>query len=391
MKNGPRSRFRRVAILVETSRSYTRDILVGVRAYLEKHGPWSTFMELRAFDSPTPPWLENWDGDGILTRTSSRQMAEIIAAAGVPSVELRSTIFNRDMPSVGMDNALIGQTVAEHFINRGYRRFAAYTLDTEAFFRERVRNFVSRVQADGFACEMLPAHGESSPDDWERHQAALIAWLASLQKPVGIFAANDQLGVRLLDACRRAEIAVPEEVAVVGCENESTLCDFASPTLTSVMFDGETVGHEAARILDCLMNGEKISRKPYLIPPKGIEVRGSSDEFVIEDPIVLRAVKLIREHAFVGITVGEIADRLQISRSTLERRMKDTLQRGTKEELLRVRFREVNRMLRNTDLTVETIAEATGFKHAHYLQTAYRERFGVPPGEYRKRETRRRP
>jgi len=391
MKATSPSRVRRVAILVETSRSYTRDILAGVRSYLEKHGPWSTFMELRAFDSPAPPWLKNWDGDGILTRTHSEEMAEIIAAAGVPSVELRSTNFNRDMPSVGMDNALIGQMVAEHFINRGYRRFAAYTLDTEAFFRERVRNFVSRVRTDGSACELLPAHGESSPDDWESHQTDLIEWLNSLQKPVGIFATNDQLAVRLLDACRRAEIAVPEEVAVVGCENESTLCDFASPTLTSVNFDGETVGYEAARILDGLMNGAKISRTPYLIPPKGIEVRGSSDEFVIEDPIVLRAVKLIRQHAFAGITVGEIADRLQVSRSTLERRMKSTLRRGTKEELLRVRFREVNRMLRNTDLTVETIAEATGFKHANYLQSTYRERFRITPGEYRKRETNRRP
>lgn len=377
---------RRVALLVETTRSYTRNLLGGVARYLHQHGPWSTFLELRAFESSVPPWLAGWDGDGILTRTHSPEMGRAVAAAGVPAVELRSTDDRMGRPFVGMDNALIGQMVAEHFLERGYRRFAAYTLDTESFFRERVRNFVTMVTGAGAACEQLPAHGESSPADWEAHQADLIAWLDSLAKPVAIFAANDQLGVRLLDACRRAGIAVPEEVAVVGCENEETLCDFASPTLTSVRFDGATVGFRAASVLDRLMRGDEPPSSPILVPPRGIEVRGSSDEFVIEDPVALRAVKLIRTEAFTGVAVAEICRRLGVSRSTLERRLRATLGRGAKEELQRVRFREVDRLLQNTDLTIEAIAEMTGFAHAHYLQAAYRERRGMTPGEYRRRE-----
>ena len=249
-----------------------------------------------------------------------------------------------------------------------------------------MHKFVSHVKemAD-VDCAILPSHGESSPEDWEAHQAELIDWLESLDKPVGIFATNDQLATRLLDACQRADIAVPEDVAVVGCENETTLCNFASPPLTSVKFDGETVGYQAAEALDRLMKGEAVSAsEEILIPPKGIEIRASSDEFVIEDPIVLRAVRLIREQAFTGITVAEICSELGVSRSTLERRMRATLKRGAKAELLRVRFAEVNRLLKNTDLTIEAIAEMTGFAYAHYLQTAYRERFGIPPGQVRR-------
>jgi len=385
LKRISKSEIPRVALLVETTRSYTRDLLSGVSRYLQENGQWSTFLELRAFESSPPPWLNQWDGDGILTRTHSKEMARSIREAGVPTIELRSTNYNTDLPFVGMENALIGETVAEHFLDRGYRRFAAYTLDTEQFFRERVSNFVSRIEATGATCDCLPAHGESSPRDWEKHQAELIAWLESMEKPVGIFATNDQLAVRLLDACRRAGIGVPEEVAVVGCENEETLCDFASPSLTSVQFDGETVGYRAAELLDRLMQGEEVSAEPLLIPPKGIVVRASSDDYVIEDPVALRCVKLIREHAFDGITVAEIVARLGVSRSTLERRMKRALQRGTKEELLRIRFREVNRALRNTDLTIDAISEKAGFTHAHYLQTSYRERYGMTPGSYRKR------
>jgi LacI family transcriptional regulator len=284
-----------------------------------------------------------------------------------------------------MDNALIGQRVAEHFVNRGYRRFAAYTLDTESFFRERISNFVTPIEAAGAKCSTLPAHSESTTADWEQHQRELINWLTSLEKPVGIFATNDQLGVRLIDACRRARIAVPEEVAVVGCENEETLCEFTSPSLTSVRFDGHAVGFRAAELLDRLMKNEAIE-PPSLIPPRGIEVRESSDEFVIEDAIVLRAVRLIREEAFHGLTVAAICDRLSISRSTLERRMKAALNRGPKEEILRIQFREVIRLLRNTSLTVEAIAEQVGFSHAHYLQTIFRERYDVTPGQFRKQQ-----
>jgi len=375
----------RVALLVETTRSYTRDLLAGISCYLEAHGPWSTFLELRAFDSSLPPWLMNWNGDGIITRTHSTAMAEAIVATGLPTVEVRSTNYKTGFPFVGMDNALIGQRVAEHFVNRGYRRFAAYTLDTESFFRERISNFVTPIEAAGANCSTLPAHSESSPADWEQHQRELMDWLTSLEKPVGIFATNDQLGVRLIDACQRAGIAVPEEVAVVGCENEETLCEFTSPGLTSVRFDGHTVGFRAAELLDKLMKNEAVE-PPSLIPPMGIEVRESSDEFVIEDAIVLRAVRLIREEALYGLSVASICDRLSISRSTLERRMKAALKRGPKEEILRVQFREVIRLLRNTSLTIEAIAEQVGFNHAHYLQTIFRERYDITPGQFRKQQ-----
>lgn len=384
MKKYDHNRVKRVALLVETTRSYTREMLRGVNRYIEERGPWSTFIELRSLDSSIPAWVEGWDGDGILTRTFSAEMATAIEGTGVPTVELRSTNFNQSVPFVGMDNTLIGQVVADHFLNRGYRRFAAYTLETEAFFRERVRNFITRVEDTGAHCTCLSAQTESSPHDWESHQGELVKWLRSLEKPVGIFATNDQLAVRVIDACNRAGFAVPEQVAVVGCENEETLCEFSTPRLTSVRFDGKRVGYEAAQLLDRMMEGEEVGREDTLIPPLGIVIRGSSDEWVIEDPVVARAVRLMRERAVEGITVGEICKLVSVSRSTLERRMKQSLKRGPKEELLRVRFHEVDRLLRNTDFTIERIAEMTGFRHAHYLQAAYKERFGRTPGSIRR-------
>jgi LacI family transcriptional regulator len=390
----------RVALLIETTRTYTREILAGVRRYVAEHGPWSTFVELRSPDSPPPPWLKNWHGDGILTRTFTPAMNRAVTATGLPAVELRSTSLPHDRPFVGVDNGLIGQAVAEHFLNRGYRHFAVYGLTTETFFIQRVQNFVTRLQQRGLPCTQLTGSTSDRPADWEASQTRLIAQLRSLPKPVGIFAANDQLGVHLLDACLRAGLAVPEEIAVVGCENDETLCTLATPPLTSVELDGPRVGYEAARLLDQLMrttHKPKARRTPksalpnphsaILIPPRQIITRESSDDLVITDPLVARASRLIRQRSHEGLTVDDLCLALHASRSTLERRMKAALGRTPKDEILRLRFRDVERLLLTTDLTLDQIAERTGFTHASYFQAAFRARYDLPPGTWRQSHT----
>lgn len=378
-------RIPRVALLIETARSYTRDMLAGVRRYLAEHGPWSIFIELRASDSAPPVWLAQWDGDGLICRTFNERTARAVKACGLPVVETRSSHLCPEFPFVGMDNSLIGRTVAQHFLSRGYRNFAVYSLNTERFFAQRVQNFVAAVGEAGADCPVLPGAEPESVRDWEKAQARLIDWLVSLPKPVGIYAVNDQLGFRVLDACQRAGLSVPEEVAVVGTENEETLCSLASPPMTSLRLDGHSVGYLAARTLDRMMRGQKPERRETLVPPRGIVVRASSDDLVIHDKLVQKAARLIRERAAQGVNVEDLCAALSISRSSLERRMKVALGRTPKEEIQRQRFRLVERLLSETDLTIEAIAEQTGFTHSHYLQAAFKKRHGITPGEFRLR------
>jgi LacI family transcriptional regulator len=382
-----RRRIPRVALLIETTRTYTREILGGVRRYVAEHGPWSAFVELRALESGPPPWLRGWDGDGILTRTFTAEMNRAVADTGLPAVELRSTSLPHDRPFVGTDNRLIGQAVAEHFLRRGYRHFATYGLTSETFFVQRVDNFRERVRREGATCDALPLTDADQPLDWEESQAELIRVLRGLPKPVGVFAANDPLGVHLLDACLRAGLAVPEEIAVVGCENEETLCAWANPPLSSVRLDGPGVGYAAARVLDGLMRGGPVPEDPVLIPPRGIVVRESSDDAGVRDSLVARACRMFRESAASGrpVTVEEACAALRASRSTLERRMKAALGRTPKEEIRRMRLREVERLLAETDLTLEDVAERTGFPHASHLHHEFRRRHGVTPGVFRRR------
>lgn len=377
---------KRVALIIETSRTYGRDTLLGVRRYISEHEPWSVFAEVRDLESRPPRWLRNWDGDGILTRSGSQTIIDAVVAADVPAVELRSSRPNHPFPWVGMDNEVVGRLCADYLAELGFRSFGVYGLTTERFFEERRDSFVRAVQQRGFACRSHEHsfHSEK-PDQWERQQADLIAWLRGLPKPTAVLACTDQLGLWLLDACLRAKIAVPDEVAVMGVENEETLCEMSSPPLTSMRLAGEQVGYEAAKLLDRLMRGSKPPQKPTLVKPMGIVSRKSTDTVAVADPLLSQAIRLIRERAGSGLRVKDVLKEVPLSRSTLERSCRAALGRSPTAEINRVRLEDAKRLLDDTDLTLQQIADRTGFGNVQYFSNCFRSMFGQTPGSYRKR------
>ncbi len=374
-----------VATLIETSRSYGRGLLRGIRRFLAENGPWSIFMELRALDSPPPLWLKNWQGDGILTRTATPAMAAAVRRVGVPVVELRSPRLNPGAPWVGVDNRAMGQIVADHLMQRGFRHFGVCEIGTEIYFEQRRVNFIETVRKAGWDCDTYHAKGQpEKPAQWEKHQDELAAWVKGLPKPAGVMACTDQLGFFLLDACARAGVAVPEEVAVVGVEDEESLCTMAMPALSSVRFNAERIGYEAAALLTRLMAGEPAPETPLLIEPLGVITRGSSDVVAIDDPDIAQAVRFIRETACDGIAVTDVLKTIAISRSALERRMRAALGRSPNEEITRVRIERAKELLISTDQPLTTIARRTGFQTPQYLVQVFRRQVGVTPGVFRR-------
>lgn len=375
-----------VAVLIETSRSYGRELLRGVKRYVAERGPWSIFMELRSLDSAPPSWLPSWKGDGILVRTNSAEMARQVRSAGVPTIELRSTRFDNGFPFVGVDNQALVEKVLAYFRQAAFRNFAIYALDTELYFIERCERYQRAVEALGHACHVYRQQGQSeTPREWEQQQERISAWVRSLPKPIAILACTDQLAFWLLDACQRAGVAVPEEAAVVGVENDASLCDMASPPLSSIPLGGEQVGFAAAELLDRMMLGEPPPSQPTLLTPPDLVVRQSSDIVAIDDPELSAAVGYIRQHATESITVNDVLRVVPMSRSSLERKMRQVLGRTPNQEINRVRLEAAKRLLRETDLTLDHIAHRTGFPHAQYFSSLFKAEFGQTPGSWRGR------
>jgi len=329
-------------------------------------------------------WLKKWNGDGILVRSGNEAIASAVKRVGVPAIELRSTRRAGMFPFVGVDNEITGRMVADHFLDRGFRHFAVYALDTEEFFTTRRDSFIAAVEARGFRCVQFQQAGKSErPRQWELQQAKLARWLEGLPKPTGVLACTDQLGCWLLDACARAEIRVPDDIAVVGVENDEALTSLSSPPLSSVQLDGDRIGYEAASQLDQLMNGYTLKSNRTYIPPLAVVTRQSSDIIAVDDPLLAMALSIIRTQAEKGLTVDELLKQVPMSRSSLERNCRKILGRTPNEEINHCRIARVCELLRETDLSLSVIADRTGFQSAQYLVCLFKKMRGLTPGQYR--------
>jgi LacI family transcriptional regulator, galactose operon repressor len=377
-----------IALLIETSREYARGLLRGVARYHHEHGPWSIYLVPHGLDEPPPAWLKHWKGDGILCRINSRRMADAVVATGIPAVDVRGALGDSPVPFVGLDNRPISRLGYEHLLQCGLKNFAFCG-------RPRGENppqdfrcdyFVELVKQGGQVCEVFPCSGiRARKASWEQEQEDIARWLKKLRKPVGVLASNDDRGHQVLDSCRRAGLSVPHEVAVLGVDNDTNLCNLCTPPLSSIDTNASAVGYEAASLLIRMMKGEKAPRSPVLIgSPKGLVRRQSTDMLAIDDIEVAKALRFIREHACEGIQVSDVLAQTKHSPSTLERRIKALFGRSLKSEITRVRLDSAKLLLQETNLKISQVASRTGFNESKYFCEVFRTVEGITPTMYRK-------
>ena len=378
-ENSPRRR--KVALLIETSNAYARGLVQGVVHYVQEHGPWSfQMMEQGRGDDP-PPWLAEWDGEGIIARIETPRIARAVVKRGLPAVDLSAARLVTSLPWVETDDAAIARLAAEHLLERGFKHFGYcgdarfnWSVWREGYFSEQLR------QA-GHSCHAFRSNPALA--DLDAQSRDLSEWLRGLPKPVGIMACYDRRGQQVLDACRNASLAVPDEVAVVGVDNDELLCELAAPPLSSVIPNTLRTGYEAAALLDRMMMGKRVAAKAHLIAPLGVAARQSTDVLAIDDREVAGAVRFIREHACEGINVADLMRSVTLSRRVLEQRFKRLLGRTPHEEILHVRLNRVQRLLAETDLPLYQIAERAGFEHVEYLSVAFKRELGKTPRQFR--------
>lgn len=374
-----------VALMVETSTIFGRRILEGIARYLRAHREWSVFLEQRALDTVAPHWLEAWRGDGIISRVSSPDFEAAILRARVPAVDLTHRRAPFGVPRIVSDDHAIGCLAAEHLLGRGFRSLAFCGYTGLLWSARRRDSFLA--QAPGPARVHESPWGGPDAGPWEQDQKAIARWLKDLPRPVGVLACNDVRGLNVVDACHRAGLDVPRDVAVLGVDDDPLLCELCDPPLSSVVPNPERIGYEAAALLDRLMDGPSPSGgvPPELwIPPLGVATRLSTDALMIDDPRVAAAVRFIRENACRGITVRDVLEHVPLSRTALERRFRRDLGRSPQAEIRGVQLRRAKELLIQTDLKMDRIAELTGFEHPEYFSVVFKREVGRTPGRFRR-------
>lgn len=387
----PNGRRPRVALLIESSRAYGRGLLLGVAKYVREHGPWSISLQEQSLCDVIPEWLDRWKGDGIITRLDNRKMANVIRRLRVPAIFLRNVPPDLHAPVVMTNNVAAARLAFEHLRERGFRHFAFCGFDGADYSDTRREHFIRFVTEAGLRCHVFekPARRRRGRTiDFEREglrDGELVAqWLRQLPKPLGLMACNDMRGQQVLDACRAAGLGVPDEVGVVGVDNDEVLCDLSDPPLSSVVPNTERIGFEAAALLDEMMAGKETPLAPVYVDPKGVLARRSTEALAIEDRQMAAAVRFVRERACEGIDVSDLVKAVPLSRSTLERRFIKVIGRSPKDEIMRVRLNRAKQLLVETNFSVEFIAEKIGFERSEYLSRIFKKKVGTTPLHFRR-------
>ena len=372
----------RVALDIETSLVYGRRILDGISHYLRANRPWSIYLEQHELATDLPGFLQRWTGDGIITRQATADSVKLLRRRRLTAIDLGDLKGHLGILRIGSANTAIGRLAAEHLLERGFEHFACCGFSSEHWSERRRDGFIAEISHARFECSVYESP-RAGMQVWKRDQTRLLEWIKSLREPVGVFATNDLRGQHILDACGRLNLAVPEQVAVIGVDNDEVVCNLCNPPLSSVIPNPERVGYEAASWLDRMMQGEKPPVLEIEIPPQGIAVRQSSDVFAVSDAVVASALRFIRERACDGASVQDLVDHLSVSRSWLERNFRKLLNRSPQAEIRTVQVKRCKELLRTTTLSLEKIARLAGFDHPEYMSVVFKRETGHTPGQYR--------
>ncbi|MDR3673297.1 MAG: DNA-binding transcriptional regulator [Holophaga sp.] len=382
---------RHIALLVPASGGYSRGICKGVANYALDHENWVIFPYERAEFMKLPHWLKRGHIDGIIGFISTPELGSQIKSLGVPIVDVQGEGNCPGSPVFDTDPDSVAQVAADFFSQAGFIHFAFAGYPTIFFSDRRSTAFCRILQARGHTVSVYTPPAKAS--ETIKHQfrelrgleyePTLAIWLTQLTKPVAILACNDIRGQQVITACRDMGIAMPSEVSVIGVDNDDILCRLCRPTLTSIAPDNEGIGQMAAEMLNRMLNGEPVEPGIHNMPPSRIVERQSTDITTAQDPIVLAASRIIRDRACRGISVEQVCDLVNCSRSTLDNLFKKHLGRPVAGEMLRVRLNRGMRLLENSTMTIEQVARECGFLSAAYFCRFFKRETKTTPVLYR--------
>jgi len=305
----------------------------------------------------------------------------------VPVVDLNEQLGGMGVPMIAIDHQAVGRLAALHLMEKGFTNFGYVGHEGQFWSVRRAQEFRHTVSSAGFAfqeyCGDVSDLRSLRCGSWEMEMDRIAAWVSELRKPVGIMACDDFRALQLLAACRLADVAVPEQAAVIGVGADDVSCALADPPLSSVVLNAWRMGYEAAGILDRLMRGEAAPCEEIRIPPLDVATRQSTDVTAMADATVAESMRFIRERACDGINVEDVVRSSGISRTALQDHFRTALGRPIHDVIVDARITRVRELLAQTTLSLQDIAEKTGFKYPEYMSSVLKQRTGWTPARYR--------
>jgi LacI family transcriptional regulator len=360
--------------------AYWRGVISGVARFCQERD----WLRIRL---PTSEWELIGDGesiDGVIAVVAKPDPHDPATRFGKPVINV-STISQRvPFPTITVDNISLGRMAGDHLLAQGYQHFA-YHMESRVYFSvQRLAGFRQRLAEAGKDVAVF----DTAPVDGQTRNAtelrqATTQWLRDLPKPLGLFTHNDGRAVMLLDICRDAGIRVPQQVGVIGGDDDTVIATASSPSLSSINVASDVIGYRAAAMLMDLLAGKPAPEEVILVPPRHVVERQSTRPVFFDDELLSQAVAYIREHAPDPIDVGQVLEEVPLSRRSLERKFRERLGRSPGDEIRRVQIEKAQRLLIETDQTLRAIGLAAGYSQFRNFATAFQRVTGMTPRMYR--------
>jgi LacI family transcriptional regulator len=367
----------RIRLYADVVFSYSRGVLRGISDYAKLRGGWDVEF-IPQIDPDYTSTFKRDDVRGVIIQARTHEQADALIRSGIPAVNVANVLAKpAALPSVFPDDRATGAMAADYFLReKNLRSFAFCGPSDIEYSRLRMEGFRDAVRPH--PCVIL-----KRPEDDSSPQREQI--LKSLPRPVGIFCHNDACARSIIREVTSLGALVPDEVAVLGVDDDEIHCELSGVRLSSIRLNTEQIGNEAAALLGRMIAGDPPPQQPVLVFPAQVITRRSTDVIALADAEVAAAVRFIRDRGGRDISVEDLLEQTSLARRTLEMRFRKALGRSPYQEIRRVQIERARSLLSGTDRPVREIADACGFKETRQLSTAFHERFGLSPRQYRHR------
>ncbi|PIF32494.1 AraC family transcriptional regulator [Flavobacterium sp. 9] len=379
----------KVLLLVNFSEEYGRGLLNGIAKYSRLFGPFNfcripivsgNKKELKNAIS----WAKTWGANGIIAQIENEQVFEKLLSLDIPIIAQDTNERFIGIPNITGLYKETGQMAASYFIEKGFKNFGFYGFDNIVWSRERCEGFCEKVEEFNFNVHIYQHQKEETPPLWSYKESQLADWLKALPKPIAIMTCDDNQGQHVTEACKAVGINVPEQVSVLGVDNDLSICNLSDPPLSSISLNTEKAGFETAQLLSKMMANKDGIYNDIQVEHLQIITRRSTDFLAVNDKEISKALHFIYYNYKERISVDDVVNATALSRRVLEKRFQLVLKRSILDEINTLRIKQVKQLLIETELSITEISDVCGYTDIKNLSRYFSRHEGVNPLEFRK-------
>lgn len=378
----------KILLLTDFSSGYSRNLLKGIVRYSKEVGNWSfqrmpLYYRMLYGENGVVEWAKKWQADAIIAQLSDVNI-ELLNDLNIPIIVQNYRDRNKAVSNLTGDYFNTGVMAAKFFLNRGYRNFAFYGFKGAIWSRERADGYSHEIEKQGYKLAVLE-NDNKDKEEWSYNHTVLGNWLQSLPKPVALFACDDHFALQISETCNVYNINVPDDIAILGVDNDDLLCNISDPPLSSIVLDVENGGYNAGKLLHQLITKEITEPFNIVVNPLIIERRKSTEKYAVSDKNIRIILNYIEKNYANHLSVEELVKQVPLSRRVLEKKFKEETGESLYQYIQNYRIDQFTRLLITTDYSLFEAALQSGFENYKNVSRIFRKYKALSPAEYRKR------